>query len=104
MCIISDQENIVHAEVLLAYCLLDNYLRCVCVCVWVGGWVGGCVTLHMTYIAYTQTPFESLDTEYKLLVCMSVRDWKGGFTRTEVKDCKNFKKFCCKGTVWSRCM
>ena len=45
------------------------------------------------------TPLESLNTEYKLPVYMSVWDWKGGFTRTEVKDSKNLKKFCCKGTV-----
>ena len=62
------------------------------------------VTLHMTYITYTQPSLGSLETEYKLPVYMSVRDWKGGFTWTEVKDSKNFKKFCCKGTVWSRCM
>ena len=48
------------------------------------------IDIHMTCI---QTPLGSLDTEYKLPVYMSVRDWKGGFTRTEVKDNKNFKKY-----------
>ena len=52
-----------------------------------------CVTLHMTYITYTQPPLESLNTEYKLPVYMSVRDWKDGFTKTEVKDSKNFKRY-----------
>ena len=48
------------------------------------------IAIHITY---TQPPLESLDTEYKLPVYMSVRDWKGGFTRAEVKDSKNFKKY-----------
>ena len=63
------------------------------------------VERHVMYTCtYIQTPLESLNTEYKLPVYMSVRDWKGGFTRTEMKDSKNVNKFCCKGTVWSRCM
>ena len=63
---------------------VERYVMCTCTCI--------------------QPPLESLNTEYKLPVYMSVRDWKGGFTRTEVKDSKNFEKFCCKGTVWSSCM
>ena len=60
-------------------CDVERYVMCMC--------------------TYTQPSLGSLDTEYKLPVYMSVRDWKGGFTRTEVKDSKNVKKFCCKGTV-----
>ena len=45
---------------------VERYVMCTCTCI--------------------QPPLESLNTEYKLPVYMSVRDWKGGFTRTEVKD------------------
>ena len=55
-----------------------------------------CYITHDIHYIHT-TPIGII--EHRLPVYMSVWDWKGGFTRTEVKDSKDFKKFCCKGTV-----